>query len=174
MSSSEALELAPLERVDVTSLDDLATVRVRAEIVHAGRVLVVPLRELNYFDWMRLGYEVPNPGPPIMGTDKQGRPLFDRNDPSFLRAMDEATLERGYVRMLAALDIPIAGDTQAEKLATLKQKLGTNVVRQLTNILNEMANEGEARIVNRSETFHGGRDRGLEDVPAVADHEGNV
>ena len=44
---------------------------------------------------------------------------------------------------------------QAEQIAALKAKLDTNVTRQLTAVLNQLASEGEARIVARAETFHG-------------------
>ena len=147
--------MADKERADVLSLDDLAPIAVRVEIEHGDRLLVVPLKTLSYFEWVRLGYEVPNPVPPTMGVDKQGRPILDTRDPSYLRALDEAALERGYVRLLAALDIPIPGATKAEQLAALKARLDTNVTRQLTAVLNQLASEGEARIMSRAETFHG-------------------
>jgi hypothetical protein len=143
------------ERADALSLDDLSPLKVRVEIEHGDRVVVVPLRTLPFFEWVRLGYEVANPVPPTMGVDKNGRPLLDTRDPGYLRALDEAGMERAYVRLLAALDIPIPGDTREEKLAALKAKLDTNVARQLNGVLNQMASEGEARIVARSETFLG-------------------
>lgn len=152
------------ERADALSLDDLAPLNVRVEIEHGDRILTVPLKTLSYFEWVRLGYEVQSPVPPTMGVDKQGRPLLDTRDPTYLRQLDEAGMERGYIRLLAALDIPIPGDTREEKIAALKSRLDTNVVRQLQSILNQLASEGEARIVGRAETFH--RD-GIGDVASV-------
>ena len=143
----------PLERVVATSLDDLAPYHIEAEIYHAGRLLVIPLNTLTYFEWIRLGYEIPNPVPPPMGVDKNSRPILNYNDPGYLRQMDEAAMERGYVRLLAAIGLPIEGDTQAEKLARLKRVLDYNVVRQLNSILNSVVSEGEAKIVGRADTF---------------------
>lgn len=143
-----------LERVTATSLDDLAPYNVEAEIYHAGRLITIPLHTLTYFEWVRLGYEVQNPVPPPMGVDKNSRPILNYNDPTYLRQVDEAMMERGYVRLLAAIGLPIRGDTPAEKLATLKATLDYNVVRQLNSVINSVVSEGEARIVGRADTFH--------------------
>lgn len=143
-----------LERVAISSLEDLATYKVEAEIYHAGKILIIPLKTLTYFEWVKLGYEVPNPVPPPMGVDKNSRPILNYSDPTYQRQMDEAAMERGYVRLLAAIDLPIKGEDQAERLATLKRTLDYNVVRQLNAVLNSVVSEGEARIIGRADSFH--------------------
>jgi hypothetical protein len=154
-----------MERISVLSLDDLAPDPINVEIEQNGRIKVIPLREIGNYEFVKLGYEVPNPVPPTMGVDKNGRPLLDFNDPTSLRARADAEMERGYVRLLAMLAIDIPGETKAEQLAALKKSITPGVMRQLMDALNKLLGEGDARIVGRAETFLSGGTGDPADLP---------
>lgn len=151
---------------DLVHLSDLAPVAIRVEIERpGGDLLVVPLRTLTYSEWLRLGFEVPDPTPPISGVDKNGRPVFDTRHPDYLRAVEMATLQRGLRRLLAALQIDIPGDTAEQKLAALDASLDAGVARQLLGVLGRLAAKGEAHITARADTFRPG---GTGDSAAVS------
>lgn len=138
-----------------TRLADLAPDQIDAVLDYGDYDLVVPIRMLTLHEWNRIGFSVPAPTPPITGGDKRG-PIFDRNDPAYLRQLAEAEQERGYLRLLASIELPVEGDTQEEQLAALKATLGVNAALQLIRLLNNEAAKGEARIIHRAETFHAG------------------
>lgn len=146
---------SPLTRKSVTSLQDVDTVAVVVEVEDNGEILTFPMRLLSHFEHLEIGYEVPNPAPPIMGINPTTRlPQPDRNDPTYLVNMQRAETERNYRRLAASLDIEIPGDTLAEKADALKRALNTNIMRQLLTTMISKAVEGEARIQDRAATFH--------------------
>lgn len=146
-----------LPRRSITTLADLDTVDVMVEIEDNGEVLEFPLRLLKHYEWMEIGFEVPEPAPPIMGTDKQGRPLFDHNNPDYKIAVEKAQLERNYRRLAASLKIDIPGDTRAEKVAALQKTLSYNICNKLFGAILQKAAEGKWRVQERAETFHSSR-----------------
>lgn len=148
-----------------TSLDDFAEPTIKAILEYDDYELEVELRIPAAHEWNQIGYSVRNPMPPTSGVDKQGRPIFDRNDPTYLQQMTEADEERTYRRLLASLRIPIEGETQAEKIAQLKAKIGPNAFWKLNGLISRKVQEGDARIVNRAETFLDGGTGDPADVP---------
>lgn len=134
--------------------EDLAPIRVIVEIEHGGEILEIPLKTLTYAEWNRLGTDIPMPTPPERGVDKQGRPVFDHNNPDYLKRVEIVGEERIYNRLLASLDIPVPGETHEEKIQALKDMIDVSIMRQLIDTLSNFALKGEARIKHRAETFH--------------------
>lgn len=159
-------DVKPLSPV-LASFDDLAPAQIRVEIDHAGQTLIVPMRALTYFEWEREGAAVPVPVAPIHGVDKQGRPIQDMTNPEYLRQVADANTTRSMRRLLAALLLPIPGETVEARLAALREKLDYNLARQLLGVLVQQALEGEARIVSRSASFQ--RDGTADAAPVPAD-----
>lgn len=138
-----------------TSLTDLASPKIDAILEYEDYDLVVPIRIPSAHEWNQIGYSVLAPVPPINGVDSNKRPVYDRNDPGYLRRLAEAEDERTYRRLLACIELPVEGETQDEKLASLRAALGPNAFWKLNALISQKLQEGEARIVNRAETFHG-------------------
>ena len=151
MTDAPDIKAKPQRRA--TSLADLKSGTIDAVLDYGDYELLVPIRMLTLFEWNRIGFSVAVPAPPTVGGDKRG-PIFDRNDPTYLRQLAEAEQERGYLRLLAAIELPIEGETQAERLDALKAALGVNAAVQLMQLMNAEATKGNARIVARAETFH--------------------
>lgn len=140
----------------MTTLNDLAPVTVTVELERPdGQTVGVPLRLLTYSEWQRIGWEVPEPAPPVSGATREG-PVFNTSDPDYLRQRAEAQTERQYRRLLAALEIDIPGDTPAEQVAALRQTLDYGMARQLFAALGKLAGEGEGRVAARADSFRGG------------------
>jgi hypothetical protein len=139
----------------IASLNDVDTVTLDVEVEDNGDILVFPMRLLTHFEHLEIGYEVPNPVPPIGSihpTTKQ--PIPDRNDPTYQMNMQRAEAERNYRRLAASLNIDIPGSTLAEKADALKRSLNANIMRQLLTMMLSKVAEGEARIADRAATFH--------------------
>jgi hypothetical protein len=162
---TDAPQKTPKPRRVATSLDDLAEPPIIVILEYEDYELEVKLHIPSAHEWNQIGYLVRNPMPPISGTDKQGRPVFDRNDPTYAQQMTEAEEERTYRRLLASLQLPIEGDTPAEKVERLKAKIGPNAFWKLNGLIARKVQEGDARIANRAETFHGGGVGDLAGVP---------
>lgn len=135
------------------SFDDLRPIDIVVELTHGDRDIEIPLRSLTYSQWNAIGLSVPAPTPPVQGVDKNGRPLFDYNNPAYLIQLEQAGEERVYRRLLASLRIDIPGATEDEKVHALREGLDTNIVRQLNEVIGQFALKGEARIKHRAETF---------------------
>lgn len=154
MPTSGAPTEAPAKpHVTVTSLADVESVDIVVEVEDNDAILTFPMRLLSHFEWMDIGLQVPNPVPPTMGVDKQGRPLFDRNNPTFKAEVDRAELERNYRRLAESLKIDIPGNSLVEKAETLKRSLNFNVCRQLIGAMIGKAAEGMWRVQERADSF---------------------
>lgn len=139
----------------ITALTDVDTVEINVEVEDNGEILTFPMRLLSHFEWMDIGLQVPHPKPPVMGADKQGRPIFDFNDAGHKANVDRAELERNYRRLAASLKIDIPGSTLAEQAEVLKTRLSFNVCRQLIGAMVGKAAEGMWHVAERASTFHG-------------------
>lgn len=143
----------------MSSHKDLMSVPQAMEIEYPDYILVIPIKVPSWFDWLRLGYDVPIPQPPVVGGDKRG-PIVDRNDAGYLKALEEAANERTLIRLLAAideqaLDQPLPGNTPQEKLAAMKEWLGAAEAIQIATELSRVVQMGEARVIARTQTFRG-------------------
>lgn len=139
------------------TLEDLKTADVNVIIELAdGEEVSYPMRTLSYMEYNRIRWSVPDPTPPPMGVDKNGRPLYDWNNAGFLRAKQEAELQRQYKVLLASLKLDIPGEDEAAKLTFLQNDLDTSIGQQLMLIAIRMANKGDARIASRAERFQNG------------------
>jgi hypothetical protein len=138
-----------------TSLADLKSPEFSVIFEYEDYELEVPIRIPSAHEWNKIGRAVSAPVPPISGVDANKRPVYDRNDPGYLQQMAEAEEERTYRRLLECIQLPIDGETLEEKVASLRASIGINAFWQLNSAIGGKIAEGEARIVNRAETFHG-------------------
>lgn len=141
-------------RTTVAVFDDLrdeVTVNLEFER-HDGSIMVIPVREIPYRDWLAIEREVPLPSPPRGGADKSGRPWYDTNDPAYIQAFNEAQDRRGYLRVLKALAVDVPGDTVDDKVASI-QELPTEIVMTLATYVGQMHARKEARVQARAGTF---------------------
>jgi hypothetical protein len=120
----------PKPRRLATSLADLKSPEFSVIFEYEDYELEVPIRIPSAHEWNKIGRAVSAPVPPISGVDANKRPVYDRNDPGYLQQM-------------------------AEKVASLRASIGINAFWQLNSAIGGKIAEGEARIVNRAETFHG-------------------
>lgn len=146
----------PRHVVKVTSLEDIDTLLPDVEVERIdGSFLSIPIREIGYAEFVRLGLAIRNPSPPIAGVDPvTKKPLLDYNNPDYLAAVNEAGMKRQYARLIPMLRFDVPGDTLDDKIVALDRRLGFAETRQLIGWMNAMAERMEAAIQTRADTFH--------------------
>lgn len=137
--------------VRIASLSAFAPVEVEVRLEFEDRVELVPMRTLSYAEFQRLGWEVPNPVPPVTGAGRNG-PITDPNDAGYRRALLEAEMKRAHKRLLASLLLEVPGATEDEKIAYL-QTLDANRLRLLVSIVGQLVTEGTAHIEAKAAAF---------------------
>ena len=149
------------EQILVTNLDQLDD-RVTLNIVidrPGDAELIVPIRELDYQDWLQVEFDHPLPNAPVDGADRHGRKTRNTSDPAYLQSLTEVIEKRDYVRLLMALQIDIPGETEDEQMATLA-KLPATVIRTLRGELNALHSISEARVEGHANGFQPGSGAG--------------
>lgn len=129
-------------------LNDVITTTIRIE--RAGADLIIPIRELSYADYLQVEIEHPLPEPPKIGT-KDG-PKYDRNNPDYQRAVGEKVNEWTLRRMARAIQVTIPGDSEDERVESLR-KLPAQIVRTLGDQIELMHQRTVARVENRADGF---------------------
>lgn len=142
--------------VRVTSLADFEPADVDVVLEFEDHKELVPMRQLSYAEFQRLGWEVPNPKPPISGVDKQARPVFDYTDATYLRQVQDAETQRSYKRLLASLRIDVPGADEAAKIDYLQSR-DANRMRLLLSVVGQLVTEGAASVEAKAATFWDGR-----------------
>lgn len=149
------------------TLEDLlapehATVIVQLE---DGKEVTVNLRIPTAWQQLQIRQQVSDPAPPVSGIDpKTKRPIFDFNNPAYLAAREQAEMDRNYRMLLFALELPIPGNTDDEKLEFLKTKFSARLTRQLNVGMAVLVGGGQARIAGRAATFLGNGANGTADL----------
>jgi hypothetical protein len=146
-------EKAEKKRIDIKSLADLRPRMIDAEIEVGDEVLVIPCRALTYQEQMEAGWEVSDPVPPIMGVGDDKRPLYDYQDPGYLKQKERANTERMYRRLLRFVQLEIPGETVEERVKALQDTLEYSIVTKLTMLMMRTFTEGEARANSRADSF---------------------
>lgn len=154
------------EIIQVTSLEQLGSQKVNLVIELPDAVLHIPAHTMTYAQWIACAREVPQPNPPEFAG--KGNVFYNREDPDFRRRMDEWNDQVAMLRVLKCLDIPIEGNTQDEKLATLTNKLGAQVTLAIVGGLTRAHTGGLARVQSRADTFLG---NGTGDTPDMREAE---
>lgn len=142
----------------VASLDDLPSRDTTVNIAMDDGVLSFPCKALTYRRWQELGRMVADPAPPIMGSDKNARPIFNTHDPAWLAQRDDAAEKRMYYRLTEFLNITIPGGTIGERVQALEEKLEFGIVKALFQAMQQTALTGEVSVNARAETFHANGD----------------
>ena len=140
--------------VDVLTFDDLddhVTVQVRIPRP-GGRHLVIPVQTLNYDELLTVEAAAPMPTPGVSGVDKNGRPVIDNFSEAFKQKRADAIMRRRYLLLAYALGVDVPGDTDDEKIASLK-KLDAPILNQLLAVVETMHYSHEAYLENRANSF---------------------
>ena len=139
----------------ITSLADVEPIHVYLEVERADdEIIAIPTRNLSYTRLLEIQQSVKLPTPEPMGVDKQGKPIYDYNDATYLAARDMAIAMRDYQTLFEWLDLAIAGDDLKAKIATFEKAFVSAETRQMFEELNRQLRKGVARVTSQADTFH--------------------
>lgn len=140
----------------VASLEDLKPAIVNVEVEREdGEIVLYPIRMPTYFELLDMESKTPPPEAPIIGAQKDGRPLRNFNDPGFLASWNKVLARRNVLTLAKCLQLDIPGGAIEEKADWLEQHIDARVMRQLAGIIDSVLRTGEARVETRANTFHG-------------------
>lgn len=140
-------------RLRAGTLDDLDVVDTEIEIRRPdGRVVDVPVRSLTQLELLEERGKVAWPTPParMIGGGKSGKPQLvkDFEDEGYLRAMEEANMAFTYRILLRCLRLTVPGDTDEERFAALRARLGAWALVPLGKALATLHGVSEADLAN--------------------------
>lgn len=151
--------------------DELGPKTIRAEITTSyGRTVTVPIVTLSYHEWVAIGLEVPDPPVPRTLINKAGEKLPNRDDVTYLEALNRVTSDRNHRRLARAMEkagVTIPGSTNADKSRQLQETLDAGIAARLIMLLGEAAMGGKARLLEQADTFRPG-DAPVDDSPEAA------
>lgn len=141
-------------QIQVTSLEQLNDrITVNLIIDRPGGVeLVIPLREIDWQDYLQVEFDYPLPKPDKIGADRNARPIYDTASDKYIKATNDVLEKRDYARLLMALQIDIPGETEEEQMAALA-KMPATVIRTMRTALNQMHSISESRVEGRANGF---------------------
>ena len=163
-----------MEPIQAVSLDDLDTGPVQVTVTRGdGRMVSVPMRPLTEGEIRAIRRAVKWPEPPIKDMTKSG-PIYDRGNPDYLRAIEDANRELTLSIMVACLQVPIPGDTAEAKCRALSEKIGQRVFVQLVEAMGQLNGIGQEELAAVARSFLAGRDHGAPGNGAAGDDATNV
>lgn len=143
---------------NITSISDFkADVDLIAEIkTLTGITYNIPIRKIPLDEWNAVGKEVPGPDKTnyIKGASKDGKYIYDLENPKYLAEQEAAVEERAYRRLLACLRVDVPGRTLAKKIETLRQDMPADVLRALFGYV-ERLHVWRQPVQARAESFLG-------------------
>ena len=113
----------------VNSLDDLDTGAEDYTLLNPenGKEFVFSLRPVKHDEMAEIRKRVKFPSPPVSGYEKdqfgRPRPIYDEQNVEYRYQHELANNRLVYEWLLACWDIEISGDTQEQKIETLRKKL---------------------------------------------------
>lgn len=146
------------------TLDDLAEVVVSVALQRPdGLTIRVKLRALPESEVRHIRRSIAWPEPPVGDFQRiagQVTPIYNYQDKAYQLAVEDANAELAYKMMLAGLQLSIPGETDADKLAALKSRLGQyafTALLEATNRLNITSQEDIAAVARsfRAERANG-------------------
>lgn len=156
-------------------LEDLAPATVTIRIVtNYGRELELPVKMLTWHEWNMIGAEVVDPSPDDMeaGGHKywtrwnagKNTKEFDPANPDYLKAKEDAKVQRNYRRLLYALekggnDVR-RGDTIEEQVQNFIAGVSIEIAGLLIVQLEELSTKGRVGVFALADSFRGGRVQG--------------
>jgi hypothetical protein len=155
-TSPPAVEPEPTKEIKITALGDLPSrdTEIRVEMDN-HEVLVFPGRALTYKRWNEIGRLVSDPEPPTGGFDKQGRPIYNLNDPGYINQKQEAADKRMYYRLVEFLQMDIPGDSMDAKVEALSDAIEFRIMKALiTGVSQEHFSGAGVSASARAATFH--------------------
>lgn len=125
-----------------------------------GRVVKVPIVPLTWHEWNTVGAQVLDPlkGNTDYWTKRNPATKekeFDPENVAYLQALDEANSQRGYRRLLVALEKAgniIEGNTLDEQIENLKA-MEVGIAVALINKLGDISMRGRASVFALAESF---------------------
>lgn len=144
----------------VGSLDDLDGALIDVDVRRPdGRMVTVHLRELSEGETWDIRRATKWPKPPVVSVTKTSQ-IYDYQDEGYVTAVEDANRRFVQRLLLAGLVLEVAGDSEDEKLATLRQKVGQYVYAQLIEAaqrINVISAEEIARVADMFRPAGNGR-----------------
>lgn len=113
-----------------------------------------PAKMMTYQEWVNIGRQVAIPRPPINGVDKMKRPIYDRDDPTYLSELDKAATRRAYLRLAAFLQLEdFQGLSIDERADLLESNLSPATFIALTRQMEKLYGEAKGSVESRAATF---------------------
>lgn len=151
-NGTEEVQSKPKRKI--TALSDFRSLEFDAEITLADEIIEIPCKMLTYARYQQIGRMVATPAAPLNGADRNGRPIRNYDDPTWLAQRADAEDKRTFLRIAEMVQLPIDGKTLEEKAEKLQEILEPAIVIGLARVLNGQFNESEDAIANRAATFH--------------------
>lgn len=145
--------MADKQIITAGSLADLGGGEITLRIeIDDETAISIPARPLSWSEYLKIGYEVDEPKPPVTGANSRGK-IYDYADQGYLKEVQDAREERALRRVAAALRIDIPGKTLADKAAALRETLDFRVANALLMWMQTFGKAMEERVAERAETF---------------------
>lgn len=140
------------EKVKITDLHQLAVQDIDVTIQMGDYDLEIPMRTLTFGQWVQVDRDIPMPEPPAMGGPK-GK-IYDRQDPGYLRNIDEVAQKRMLLRIARSLRIDgIDRTTPQSEIDCLQEAMDNSIINGLAQIITQLHQERNARIEARANSF---------------------
>lgn len=145
-----------------TSLDDIGEVITYEEIERPDGVTVrVPLRTLASQEIWDIRRSITWPEPPVKDFRKVGNdpvPVYNYQDDGFKKAMDDCNRQLALTMLVRSIGFTVPGETEADKIETLKSKLGQYAFDKLIGAVSAINHLSEEAIARRARSFRRKRD----------------
>lgn len=140
-------------RERVTTLAQIGAREILVELEDIdGTILEIPMRTLSFGEFHKIGRDVPDPTPPVIGGGVNNL-VYDFKDAAYLQALEAAKNKRMALRLLACLQIDIEGNTDDAKADRLLADMSTQAFYTLVAAMNRAHAERTARVEARAERF---------------------
>lgn len=145
------------EPTRAATLEDLSGETVLVTVKKpSGKLIEVELRELSEPEVADIRHSIKWPEAPVKDFKKIGSdvvPIVNYQDAGYIKAQNQANSDFLRKLLVKMMVMEIAGETEDEKLATLKKTFSQAVLTQLSRAVSNMIYVGEQEIDNVSRSF---------------------
>lgn len=135
----------------LATLEDLKPITITVVLTLAdGEERTVNMRLLSTLRCYQIENSIPDPQPPIQDYGAKGVPIYDLKDPVYLQKRLEAVYQRKQLLLAEMMGLNVKGDTAAERLANIGEKLDPIICETLMRLIGEITKRPSARIVSRT------------------------
>lgn len=122
----------------------------------SGKLVEVELRELSEPEVAEIRHSIKWPEAPVKDFKKVGNdvvPVINEQDAGYVKALNLANSDFLRKLLVKMLVMEIAGETEEEKLATLKKTFSQAVLTQLSRAVSGLVYVGDKELDNVSRSF---------------------